>query len=276
MKFDQPLPPGTILQYMYLKERLSFLKPGRFVEIGCGHGLITKILLQAGWSGTAYDLNQSALEVARQRNISFVENGRLVLKNQDWLQERESANIDLIISSLVLEHMDDDAERLYITKCKTSLNANGKAILFVPHSPKHWGIEDEIAGHYRRYTKESLAQHFESQELSCSHSATLTYPLSNWLLPLGDKLVRRAEKNKLSQTMLQRTVQSGHRSVSFKTSFPPLLRLVLNELSMLPFHVLQKANTDCADALILYGEFSAPAQAQRLRLSKEHSASASN
>jgi 2-polyprenyl-3-methyl-5-hydroxy-6-metoxy-1,4-benzoquinol methylase len=276
MKFDQPLPPGTILQYMYLKERLRFLKPGRFVEIGCGHGLITEILLQAGWSGTAYDLNQSALEVAHQRNISFVKNGRLTLRNEDWLQERDSQTCDLIVSSLVLEHMDDDAERAYIAKCKSSLTANGKAILFVPHSPKHWGIEDDIAGHFRRYTKASLAQRFEAQELSCSHSATLTYPLSNWLLPLSDKLVRRAEKNKLSQTMLQRTMQSGHRNVSFKTTFPPVLSLFLNELSMLPFHALQKANTDCADALILYGEFSAAAQAQRLPIVKERSASSSN
>jgi len=39
------LPPGTILQLMYLKERLVNIKPGRFVEIGPGSGEISGLLL---------------------------------------------------------------------------------------------------------------------------------------------------------------------------------------------------------------------------------------
>ena len=39
------LPPGTILQLMYLRERIKLLTPGRFVEVGPGTGTITALLL---------------------------------------------------------------------------------------------------------------------------------------------------------------------------------------------------------------------------------------
>jgi hypothetical protein len=55
------LPPGTILQHRYLKERLSRLRPGRFVEVGCGKGFTSRVLLDAGWTGIGYDLNPDSL-----------------------------------------------------------------------------------------------------------------------------------------------------------------------------------------------------------------------
>ena len=240
---------------MYLKERLSRIKAGTFVEIGCGQGMLTQVLLEAGWSGTAYDLNEKSLEKSAQLNSKFVADGKLVLKNQDWLDEPSDVKVDLIISALVLEHMDDAAEALYIKKCKSSLKENGRALLFVPNSPDHWGIEDDIAGHYRRYTKKSLCALFGADDWRCDHTAALTYPLSNWLLPVSNILVKRSEASKLKQSMVKRTVQSGNRNVAFKTSFPSILGLLLNETTMMPFYLLQKASIEREDALILYGEF---------------------
>lgn len=262
MGFSQPLPPGTILQCMYLKDRLRLLKPGRFVEIGCGQGFITEILLQAGWSGVAYDLNDDSLKIAHRRNAQAVASKKLVFKNLDWLQEINDDKVDLVISSLVLEHMDDKAEALYVQKCKTSLACGGKAVLFVPNSPAHWGIEDEIAGHYRRYTADSISQLFGAFGLNCIHTAALTYPISNWLLPIGNRLVKKAEEAKLAQSMTSRTVQSSNRKVAFKTSFPNVLGLILNETTMRPFHELQKANIHRDDALILYAEFGLPVKVE--------------
>jgi hypothetical protein len=39
------LPPGTLLQLMYIKERLRAVKPCRFVEIGPGAGDTSGLLL---------------------------------------------------------------------------------------------------------------------------------------------------------------------------------------------------------------------------------------
>ncbi len=49
------LPPGTILQLMYLGERLRNIEPGRFIEIGPGSELVMNLLLELGW-GVSYDL----------------------------------------------------------------------------------------------------------------------------------------------------------------------------------------------------------------------------
>jgi len=46
------LAPGTILQLMYLKERLVDVAPGRFIEVGPGTGEISNLLLKFGWGGS--------------------------------------------------------------------------------------------------------------------------------------------------------------------------------------------------------------------------------
>jgi hypothetical protein len=38
------------------------------------------------------------------------------------------------------------------------LAEGGRAVIIVPGSPRHWGVEDVIAGHLRRYTATTLAR----------------------------------------------------------------------------------------------------------------------
>jgi hypothetical protein len=54
--------------------------------------------------------------------------------------------------------------------------------------------------------------------------------------------------------MLERTKESGHRTVPFKTSFPAILGIILNPIVMLPFHWLQKLTKDSSRCMILYVE----------------------
>ena len=124
----------------------------------------------------------------------------------------------------------------------------------VPASPDHWGIEDDIAGHLRRYTRASVAALAASKGWSLRHIAGLTFPTSNLLLPLSNFLVNRSERSKLSLSALERTKQSGKRNVKFKTHFPPILGLFLNEFTMLPLHLIQKAFGKSERALVLYFE----------------------
>ena len=125
---------------------------------------------------------------------------------------------------------------------------------FVPASPSHWGIEDEIAGHYRRYTRSSLGTLLSASSWKPRHVAGLTYPISNWLLPFSNYLVYRHEKNKLSLSQIQKTKQSGRRKVKYKMTFPWALGLFLNPYVLAPFHYLQKCFTHSENALVLYFE----------------------
>ena len=80
------LPPGTILQRMYFKERLRDVPCGTFVEVGAGRGLLSNMLLNLGWIGSAYELNPDSVAIAADVNHAAIAAKRFRLSNDDWLE----------------------------------------------------------------------------------------------------------------------------------------------------------------------------------------------
>jgi SAM-dependent methyltransferase len=255
--------PGTVLQWLYLRERLRRLRPGRFVEIGCGDGRLAALLLAHGWRGTAYELNAEAAAVARHRNAAAIERAEFTVEVADWLALPPSSGQDLVLSAMVLEHLDADDEHRYLVRAGAALGPSGTGVLLVPASMRHWGIEDEIAGHFRRYERASLAAAIMRAGLELRHLAGLTWPVSNILLPLSNRLVRRAEAALVERSMLERTKLSGLRHVPFKTAFPDRLAPLLNPVTLYPLHLVQKVARGRPDALVLYAEFGRPGGGSR-------------
>lgn len=247
------LAPGTILQLMYLDERLDGLGAGRFVEIGVGKGVLSRRLLDRGWTGTGYEPGPGAA-TARAATAPDVMEGRYELRAQDWLDAPPDEPADLVISSMVLEHLDESAEAAYWARAARTLRPGGRAAILVPGSPRHWGIEDEIAGHHRRYTAGGLCSRLNELGWSVEHVAGLTWPLSNVLLPLSNRLVARAERGRRELSLEDRTALSGDRHVVGKTSFPRVASLLLNERALLPLHIAQKRGRRSPRALVLYAE----------------------
>jgi SAM-dependent methyltransferase len=248
------LPPGTLLQLMYLKTRLRRMSPGYFIEIGPGLGHISALLLSLGWSGAVYEIEQSTIEVLQCRFREEISQGRFKVNAADWLSSPLPDPVDLVVSCMVMEHLDDTAEKAFVARARASLNVHGTLICIVPGSPAAWGIEDDIAGHLRRYTADALRERFAGHSWQVTHLAGLTFPLSNLLLPLSNYLVRKAEARKLSVSLLERTKQSGIRNVPMKTTFRPVLGVLLNERTLLPFHLLQKLFSRSKRAFVLYLE----------------------
>jgi phospholipid N-methyltransferase len=252
------LPPGTLLQLMYLDERLENIPAGRFIEIGPGSGEITQKLLNAGWMGDVYDLSEETLNKIRIRFATEFAEGRLHAFAGDFLElsvgRDPGSGVDLIISCMVMEHMLDASETNFMEQAAKLLDRNGMMIGLVPASMAHWGIEDEVAGHVRRYDRATLLRLFEKTGWTARHLAGLTYPVSNILLPLSNFLVRKSEGEKTSLSQRERTKYSGRREVRFKTTFPSVLGLVLNEVTMLPLHWLQKAFSGSTRSLVIYFE----------------------
>jgi SAM-dependent methyltransferase len=243
-----PLPPGTILQRAYLTERLRGTTAGRFVEVGAGTGELSRLLSDRGWRGTAYELSTESAAIARERAPE------VDVRNADWLTAPPDEPADLVISAMVVEHLPDDQEAAFLRRARATLRPGGRLILLVPASPRHWGIEDEIAGHERRYTRLAMRARLEQLGFRVDHLAGLTYPLSNVLLPISNRLVARAERDRLALPPMERTMHSGHRNVTGKTAFPKLLGLVLNPVVLYPLHVTQKAFKNAEGALVLYVE----------------------
>jgi SAM-dependent methyltransferase len=247
------LPPGTILQFLYLRERWGDRVPGRFVEIGPGAGELSALLLGLGWKGVGYEPGPAAAR-ARARNAAAVADGRYEVREEDWLTAAPDDPADLVISSMVVEHLPDEQEAAYFARAATTLRPGGRAALLVPSSPRHWGIEDDVAGHQRRYTRAGLRARLDELGWTLEHAAGLTFPLSNALLPISNRLVARAEADRLAMSELERTLHSGNREVEGKTTFPAAARLVLNERALYPLHALQKAFRRSDRALVLYAE----------------------
>lgn len=253
------LPPGTLLQMMYLRDRASHWQPGYFHEIGVGSGFLSTVLLRAGWRGTGYEIDALSASNARASNAKAIAAGRYRVEQLDWLDAATAQDVEsaqLITSCMVLEHLDDDREALYMQRCKERLAPGGRGMLLVPGSPRDWGIEDEIAGHCRRYTRERLASLLAGHGWRIDHMAGLTFPVSNLLLPLSNHLVARTESRKLGLDEDERTRASGRREVFGKTVFPAVAGLLLNDIAMYPLHMLQKLCRDAGRALVLYTEFS--------------------
>jgi hypothetical protein len=156
---------------------------------------------------------------------------------------------------MVLEHWTEEQVEAFLAKASGLLVPGGRLCVLVPGSPSHWGIEDDTAGHLRRYTFEALRALAHKTGLVIVDLRGLTYPLSNLVLSLSNLLVRRSESHKIALSAHERTIASGSRSVAYKTTFPGWLRLFVNEGTLYPFHVAQIFFRDNPASLVIYCEF---------------------
>jgi SAM-dependent methyltransferase len=240
---------------MYLRRRLGARPPGRFVEVGTGEGDLARLLVELGWVGVGYEPGAVAASRARTLNADAIASGTFELREADWLQEHDVPRVDLFVSSMVLEHLSDDGVARLLAQAEQALTDDGLGVVLVPASPRHWGIEDEIAGHLRRYTRATLTETLRDAGFETTHLAGLTYPISNVLLPLSNRQVGRWEDGRRQLDLQARTSVSGSREVPWKTRFPSVAGIFLNEKTLSPLYALQLLTRDNERSLVLYAEW---------------------
>lgn len=248
------LPPGTILQLMYLRNRLRNLTPGKFLEVGPGAGEITALLLSLGWKGTVCDFDETTIKNISNRFPQAVASAELKTHCGSYFDLEINEKFNLIISCMVMEHFPMHLEASFFEKSRSLLTDSGTFINLVPSSMKHWGIEDEIAGHYRRYDEIYIQNLLKAHKFLLSHGSYLTFPISNLLLPVSNFLVRRAEGKNKELQMKVKTKLSGRRNVFLKTYFPDFLKIILNEYFLYPLYLLQIVFHRSTNSLIYYFE----------------------
>jgi len=131
--------------------RLAHLKPmlpkkGEVLEIGCGEGFISEILVKNGCQVTGIDYSSEAIKKASRLP------GKYLSVNLYDYKPRKL--FDWVVCSEVLEHLDDD--RLALKLMYSWLKPAGKLLLSVPTFMKLTPKLMRIGGHQRHYQPKKL------------------------------------------------------------------------------------------------------------------------
>ena len=114
------------------------------LDFGCGYGtLISYVKKKYNKEILGYDINENARAVLKEKNIKYINSLNEI-----------NEGFDTIISSNVLEHLENDQKTL--DQLNSLLKNEGLLVLYLPCSMKIWSNLDSLVGHHRRYTKKEL------------------------------------------------------------------------------------------------------------------------
>ena len=147
----------------------------RVLDFGAGIGSITAaFLVETGVKPVALEIDKALSDILRSRGFTVIH----------ALTELPLATLDLVFSSNVLEHIENDVAT--IQQVFSVLRPGGVFALYVPAFPVLYTAHDKRVGHVRRYTRKELTSKlaaegfvvFESSYRDClGFFATLAYKL---------------------------------------------------------------------------------------------------
>jgi SAM-dependent methyltransferase len=146
----------------FLWERLASLasRPvaGRVLEVGCGIGNLTRIILRAPDVTflKAIDMDPAYVERIR-REIPDERLDAVAARAEEFCPEEYQARgttFDFIVASNVLEHIEDHARVL--SNFRGMLAPRGTVLLLVPAHPSLYSSLDRNLSHFRRYSRPAL------------------------------------------------------------------------------------------------------------------------
>jgi SAM-dependent methyltransferase len=130
------------------------------LEIGTGQGNFKGYLPPHQWGIQTYvsvDIDAQVIARAQQRDPK----GQYVVGDicdRNCLSQLSAFDLDTILCTNVLEHIANDRDAL--DNMLTLLAPGGRLLLFVPAFPALYSSMDKLAGHCRRYTKQSVRARF--------------------------------------------------------------------------------------------------------------------
>jgi ubiquinone/menaquinone biosynthesis C-methylase UbiE len=137
----------------------------RVLEIGCGVGNFTQHLVDRD-RVIGIDVEQGCIDQHRQRfsNQQHISSFLSDILDPQFLRF-ENEKMNSIVCLNVLEHISDDYTAL--RHMHSVLPKGGRAVLIVPAFESLYGPIDELLGHYRRYSKTSMAAVAERAGFRC-------------------------------------------------------------------------------------------------------------
>ena len=98
------------------------LRSGRFIDVGCGGGILTEALARRGYKITGLDVSEGALSAARRHASASAVNVEY-RRGSVYDLHVESATVDGVIASDLFEHLHDFPRA--VSECARVLRAGG-------------------------------------------------------------------------------------------------------------------------------------------------------
>lgn len=123
-------------------------KENKILDYGCGSGFLVGQFQDKGYNAYGVDISKEAVNFGTNKGIRnlFQQNGiKVNFPDNDF---------DVILAMDIIEHIEDD--RSAIEEFKRLLKPGGHLIITAPAYQWLWGVQDEVAHHFRRYTMSGL------------------------------------------------------------------------------------------------------------------------
>jgi SAM-dependent methyltransferase len=179
---------------LYSRLRAMAAPRGRVLEVGCGIGNLTRLILKEPGVTAVHAIDLDAAYV--ERVLRALDDSRLTAsasRLEEFLAGAQPAaqdsSYDAIVCSNVLEHIENDVAAM--RNCARLLRSGGLALILVP--AHHWLFceLDRGLSHYRRYSRAELSELARASGLELRRGRYFN-PLGVLGWWLNGKLLRRA------------------------------------------------------------------------------------
>jgi 2-polyprenyl-3-methyl-5-hydroxy-6-metoxy-1,4-benzoquinol methylase len=168
-------------QILYNVLNRYFSSGAKILDIGCNSGVLVEKLQRRGYEAWGTDISKESIDAGKFRGVK-----NLIVAEGDR-QPFEDGTFDCVLALDVIEHIEKDGEAL--AEFKRLLKPGGMIVIKVPAFMFMWGLQDEVAHHKRRYSKQLLRDTVTAQGFEI---VRMTY--FNFFLFLPIALVRLIQK----------------------------------------------------------------------------------
>jgi SAM-dependent methyltransferase len=140
------------------------------LDVGVGSGSNLRMLAEMEFPNViGLDANPDAVQICRDKGFASVQQGSIC--NLPFSSE----SFDLVLATDVIEHVQDDVVAL--REIYRVLRPGGYVLITVPAFQSLWGLQDEVARHFRRYRLGTLVKRVIDAKLMIVRSYYFNYLL---------------------------------------------------------------------------------------------------
>lgn len=197
-----PLSPNASLRYDVVRRMLP-AGPATVLEVGCGMGGIGARLAQR-YRYVGLEPDPISYAVAARRVAAVSDTAEV--RNADLSGLRGDERFELVCAFEVLEHIEDDETAL--KEWVARLKPGGQLLLSTPAHQDRFGPADTMAGHFRRYDPDQMADRLTGAGLVDQQIVLYGMPLG-YVLETARNAIGRQRIKRSGGDMAERTSGSG-------------------------------------------------------------------